>query len=119
MTKQPEPVRDMVRLTRFWYKSTCIGELISGAKYAMEIVAIRSCQYVNHSQDHFYLDAFKKFLEYIADFENIDINFICIFFFKILYKMCTKIYEEIYCEYMLYDMAHGLLPFPMMFIYGK
>lgn len=77
MKKQPLCVHEMVRLAKFWYKSACVDEYVSGAKYVMELIATKVCHAVSTSfgTDVPYVTAFQKFLEDIVYFDSLDIIF--------------------------------------------
>lgn len=76
MKKQSSFVHLCARLAKYWYKGACITTYVSGAKYAMELIAIYAGQCVeNEGATYPYAAAFEKFLETVQDFRNIDIVF--------------------------------------------
>lgn len=65
-----------MRLAKIWYKSNCITTYISGAKYAIELIAVEAANYVEEKKLAFlYLAAIRRFLETIQNFERMDIVF--------------------------------------------
>lgn len=77
MKKQSALAHEMARLAKFWYKSACITDYVYGAKYAMELIAIKACEVVNekHHNENVHLVVFQKFLNLIEYFEDLDIIF--------------------------------------------
>lgn len=72
MKKQSSFAHDMARLAKFWYKSACIDQHISGANYFMELVAVFV---VNQMTTYKHCDAFRNFLKQMTNFERINIVF--------------------------------------------
>lgn len=76
MKQQSSFVHDIVRLAKLWYKGACITTYISGAKYAIELIAVEAANYVeDEKQAYPYVAALRRFLETIEDFESMDIVF--------------------------------------------
>lgn len=75
MKKQNSFAHDMVRLAKFWYESACITDYVYGAKYAMELIAIKASQVVKYNSENLHLAAFQKFLEDVKYFSSIDLVF--------------------------------------------
>lgn len=77
MKKQSALAHDMARLAKFWYKSACITDYVYGAKYAMELIAVKACEGVveRHHNENVHLIAFQKFLGMVEYFESLDVIF--------------------------------------------
>lgn len=77
MKRQSSFAKEIVRIAKFWYKSACITESISGAKYAMELIAVDAANHVENQGNSSlsYYAAFSRFLETVQDFDNMDIVF--------------------------------------------
>lgn len=63
---------EMVRLAKLWYKSVCMTTYVSGAKYAMELMAVNAANCVREGA---YYTAFQRFLQTIEDFSDMNIVF--------------------------------------------
>lgn len=76
MKTQSSFVHEIVRLAKFWYKGACIDTYVSGAKYAMELIAVEAATHVeSHGYSYPHYEAFLRFLESIRDFKSMDIVF--------------------------------------------
>lgn len=72
MKRQSGFAHEMSRFAKIWYKSACIDEHVSGANYAMELVAVFVVQQMTTNSRR---DAVCNFLKAIINFDRIDIVF--------------------------------------------
>lgn len=82
MKKQSPFAHDMARLAKFWYKSACVEEYVSGAEYVMELIAFKASGGINQIDlwrglqcEKWHMLTFQKFLEDVQHFDSLDIIF--------------------------------------------
>lgn len=71
--------KQMIRVAKFWYKTRKIPYKISGAKTMIEMIAVWAAQKElkdeNSEKNKKHLNCFRRFLEYIEDFDSLWVYF--------------------------------------------
>ncbi|XP_031640198.1 2'-5'-oligoadenylate synthase-like protein 2 [Contarinia nasturtii] len=75
MKRQDGFVNEMVRIAKFWYKTLYFTEYVSGAKSCIELVAVHAAIKEQNMDRKSYLRSFKRFIEYLRNFSNLNIHF--------------------------------------------
>lgn len=75
MKQQDGFVNEMVRLSKFWYKTLYFQEYVSGAKSSIELIAVYAAMKERNYDSLSHLRCFGQFLKYLMKFDELNIVF--------------------------------------------
>ncbi|XP_055298389.1 2'-5'-oligoadenylate synthase 2-like [Sitodiplosis mosellana] len=77
MKRQDGFVNEMVRIAKFWFKTLHFNDLRnrSGGKNCIELIAVYAAKQEENMETKSYLRSFKRFMDYLKNFDNLNIHF--------------------------------------------